>query len=106
MTVDFHQDLDTKRVRLSCQLRDEFESFRDHEATGPRFLYCISNGVEPNSPDAGGLKLLEDTLQVPFAFGVTNVDVDLLAGKCRPQQTLLAMLEFVFREWQTRARAI
>jgi len=52
------------------------------------------------------VKLLQDILEVAFAFTVMDVDVDLLARKCGPQQTLLAMLEFVFREWQTRTRTI
>ena len=58
--MDLHQYLDAKRVRSSCQFRDEFESFGNHEATGPRFLYCISNRVEPNRANAGSVKLLKD----------------------------------------------
>jgi hypothetical protein len=84
MTVNLHEYLDTKRVRLSCQFRDEFEGFGDHEATGSGFLYCISKSARRNGANAGIVKLLEDTFEVPFAFGVMDVDVDLLAGKRGP----------------------
>src|SRR5205823_13850467 len=106
MTVDLHEYFDTKRVRLICQLRDEFEGFGNHEAAGARLLNCISNRVEPDCTNAGGVKLLQDIFEVAFAFSVTDVDVDLLARKCGPQQARFAMLEFVFREWQTRSRTI
>src|SRR2546426_10084231 len=99
MTVDLDEYLDTKAVRLICQLRDEFEGFGNHEATGARLLNCISNGVEPNRTNAGGVKLLQDIFEVAFAFTVMDIDVDLLARKCGPQQTLPAVLELVIREW-------
>lgn len=70
------------------------------------FLYRVTHRIESNRTYVCRVKLLKDTVEISFAFGAVDVNVDLLSGKRRPEQTLLAMLEVILGERQTGARPI
>src|SRR2546427_7106239 len=93
-------------MRLCCEVSDEIESLGNHEAAGSGFLDRITNCIEANRANPGGVKLLKDRVEVSFAFGVMHIDIDLIAGKVGPQKALLAFLELVLCERQTRTRPV
>ena len=93
VTMDLHQDFDSTCSRLFGQLPDKRKRFGNHEARGPRFLDGVAGGIQADRANACRLKLIQNLLQIAFARGIANVDIDLLRRECRPQQALGSILK-------------
>ena len=98
--MDFDEHLESARARPCGQVRDERQRLRDHEAAGARLLDGETCGVDANRADARRLEALEDRVEIPAAFGMMDVDVDLLGRERGPEQDAFAVRCLVLRERQ------
>ena len=57
----------------------------------PAFLTAKPAASRRIGADAGGLEARENRVEIPPAFGMVHVDVDLLARERRPQQHAFAV---------------
>ena len=77
VAVHLNQHFDSQRMGLSGKPGDKVKRLRDHETTCAGFLDREASGIQPDCADTGSLEVIQDLLQIAFACGRLDIDIDL-----------------------------
>ena len=106
VSVNLDQHVHAAGMALRGDVGNERERLGNHEAARTGLLDREADGVEPDGPDSRRMKPVQHALEISPPFRVMDIDVNLLAGKGRPQQHVIAVRGPVFRERWMRPRRV
>jgi hypothetical protein len=93
-------------VRPRGELSHEGQRLGNHEAARPGLLDRVPDGIQADHPNPSTVKPRQHRIEVPFAFGMIHINIDLLVRERGPEQELGPTCGLVPCERQNLARTV